>query len=294
MPRFLNRWAILPLLLVPNSTDLMPDKDFKLSTHYVPCRDRRLFSLLFESSQINVRGSVLFLHSFAEELQKSRRPVAVQARALARSGYNVLLLDLSGCGDSSGVLRDARWAVWQEDAVAGVEFLRQRSSAPLSLWGLRFGALLACQLAQDLADVERLLMWQPALNGEQYLDQFLRLELAGQTLKGEAGFDRAGLWNELRSGNTLDVAGYQVSSNLAMDFAQVRLGDLSPNCAVNWMDMAVTPTIEPKRAIKMVMDRWREKSLRVDWQCAQALPFYRNLDVDSCPQLTIATMGVFA
>lgn len=271
----------------------MANQDYNLSTHYISCHERRLFSVLLETSQTPARGSVLFLHSFAEELQKSRRPVAVQARALAASGYNVLLLDLSGCGDSSGVLRDARWAIWQEDAIAGAEFLQQHAVAPLSVWGLRFGALLACQLAQDLPDIERLLMWQPALNGEQYLDQFLRLELAGQALKGEAGFDRAGLWNELRNGNTLEVAGYEVSSNLAMDVAQVRLGDLTPNCVVNWMDMAVTPTNQPKRASKTVMGRWREQGLKVDWESVQAVPFYRNLDVDSCPELTAATLRVF-
>ena len=272
----------------------MATQDYNLSTHYIPCHGRRLFSVLLETPTSPVRGSVLFLHSFAEELQKSRRPVAVQARALAANGYNVLLLDLSGCGDSSGVLRDARWEDWKEDVAAAAEFLRQRSAAPLNLWGLRFGALLACQLAQDLSNIERLLMWQPVLNGEQFLDQFLRLELAGQALKGEAGFDRAGLWNELRSGNCLEVAGYEISSNLAMDVARVRLGDLSPNCAVNWMDMAVTPAEQPKKASQTVMDRWRERELKVDWECVKAVPFYRNLDVDSCPELTAATLSVFA
>ena len=154
--------------------------------------------------------------------------------------------------------------------------------------------MLACQLAQELPDIARLLMWQPALNGEQYLDQFLRLELAGQALKGEAGFDRAGLWNELRSGNTLEVAGYEISSSLAMDVAQVRLGDLLPSCPVNWMDFALTPSTQPKRASKTVMDRWCEQGLDITWQSVQAVPFYQNLDVDSCPDLTAATVSALA
>ena len=48
------------------------------------------------------RGAVLHLHAFAEEMNKSRRMVALQARALAEAGFAVLQIDLHGCGDSGG------------------------------------------------------------------------------------------------------------------------------------------------------------------------------------------------
>ena len=44
------------------------------------------------------------------------------------------------------------------------------SEAPLTLWGLRMGALLACDLAVRLSRLVQLVLWQPVLNGEQHLD----------------------------------------------------------------------------------------------------------------------------
>jgi len=52
-------------------------------------------------------GSVLYGHPFAEEMNKSRRMAGLQARALARAGYDVLQIDLRGCGGSSGDFGDA-------------------------------------------------------------------------------------------------------------------------------------------------------------------------------------------
>jgi alpha/beta superfamily hydrolase len=40
-------------------------------------------------------------------MNKARRMAALQARALAALGYGVLLLDLHGCGDSSGDFGDS-------------------------------------------------------------------------------------------------------------------------------------------------------------------------------------------
>ena len=44
------------------------------------------------------RGAIVYIHPFAEEMNFSRRMVALQARMLAAQGYAVLQIDLSGCG----------------------------------------------------------------------------------------------------------------------------------------------------------------------------------------------------
>ena len=49
-----------------------------------------------------VRARVLYLHPLAEEMNRSRRMAALQARALAAAGCEVLQPDLLGCGDSAG------------------------------------------------------------------------------------------------------------------------------------------------------------------------------------------------
>ena len=55
------------------------------------------------------QGGVVYIPPFAEEMNRSRRMAALQARALAESGWGVLTIDPYGCGDSAGDFADARW-----------------------------------------------------------------------------------------------------------------------------------------------------------------------------------------
>src|SRR5665647_2167413 len=75
-----------------------------------------------------VRGLVLYIHPFAEEMNKARRMAALQARALAQAGYAVLQIDLLGCGDSSGDFGEATWKNWVRDVVQGCQWLRKQSN----------------------------------------------------------------------------------------------------------------------------------------------------------------------
>src|SRR3546814_18352731 len=110
-------------------------------------------------------------------MNRSRRMAALQARALAALGIDVLLLDLFGTGDSAGDFRDARWEIWREDAMAAVAWLGARCGGRVGLWGLRLGTLLAAEVAAEM-QAPRLLLWQPVLSGERHLTQFLRLRVA--------------------------------------------------------------------------------------------------------------------
>ena len=70
---------------------------------------------LFHPAAGSCRGAVLYVHPFAEELNRSRRMAGLHAGALAALGDAVLQLDLHGCGGSSGDFAAARWETWQED-----------------------------------------------------------------------------------------------------------------------------------------------------------------------------------
>src|SRR5687767_10614876 len=60
----------------------------------VPHGGRRF--CLFHTPQGAVRALVFYIHPFAEEMNKSRRMAALQARSLAEAGFAVLQLDLLG------------------------------------------------------------------------------------------------------------------------------------------------------------------------------------------------------
>jgi esterase/lipase len=57
-----------------------------------------------------------------------------------------------GCGDSSGDFGDATWDGWLADVELAYQYLRQRSSATIWLWGLRAGCLIAASAAPRLPE----------------------------------------------------------------------------------------------------------------------------------------------
>ncbi|MGI4849783.1 MAG: serine aminopeptidase domain-containing protein [Janthinobacterium lividum] len=129
------------------------------------------------------RGALVMVHTFAEEMNRSRRMCAMQARALADAGIAVLVVDLYGCGDSSGDFGDARWQIWLDDLLLAKRWLEQRCGVVAGYLGLRLGALLALNAAADASTpVGPLVLWQPVLRGATYLTQFLRLRQAAQLL----------------------------------------------------------------------------------------------------------------
>jgi pimeloyl-ACP methyl ester carboxylesterase len=131
------------------------------------------------------RGALVYVHPFAEEMNKSRRMAALQARALAAAGFGVLQIDLHGCGDSDGDFGDARWEQWHADLATASSWLHARLGQPVGLWGLRLGALLALDHARRHT-VHQLVLWQPVLQGAAFLTQFLRLLVASGMLDEDA------------------------------------------------------------------------------------------------------------
>ena len=177
------------------------------------------------------RGSILYLHPFAEEMNRARAVAARQARAFAAAGYAVLQIDLQGCGDSAGDFSDATWPGWHADALAAAELLQDRFDAPLCLWGLRSGALLAGEVARALPSGVALLLWQPVLSGRQHLQQFLRLSLAADMLEGRADREKGSsttLLAQLDSGRAVEIAGYTLAPALALGLAASALAQPEP------------------------------------------------------------------
>lgn len=169
------------------------------------------------------RGGIVYLHPFAEEMNRARSVVARQAKGFAAAGYAVLQMDLYGCGDSAGDFSEASWAGWRSDARAAMTLMQDRFNVPLCLWGLRAGGLLANEAAREVATDISLLLWQPVLSGQQHLQQFLRLSLAADMLdgRGQGGTER--LLARLASGEAIEVAGYTLSPALAEGLAASNL-----------------------------------------------------------------------
>lgn len=240
-----------------------------------------------------VRGLIAHAHAFAEEMNKSRRMVGLGARALCAAGYAVLLIDLHGCGDSSGELVDASWAGWRADLIDGLHFLNaEHGPAPLWLWGTRAGALLACDAARELDAPCSLLLWQAQANGKQALTQFLRLRMASQMQEGAGRGATEVLMSELAAGHPVDVAGYRLGPEVAVGLAAATLapGTCREGLRLVWLESTSRTPAELLPAAAGVLGRWRDAGFAVTASAVSGPSFWQSLEIEDAPALIEATL----
>ena len=252
---------------------------------------------LYHPPQGTPRGAVLHVPAHAEEMNKSRRMVARQARLLAAQGLGVLQLDLYGCGDSAGLSGDARWEIWRQDVLLALDWLHAAAPGPLSLWGLRLGALLALDAAQHRTDLAAVLLWQPVTDGAAYLTQFLRLRLAADMLNAGAGAvgSTDALRRQLAGGASLDIAGHTLSPGLASAIESAAIDDLAaPACPVHWLDLAPQPgrAFAPARAAGAA--RLSGRGWLLDTAVVQGPAFWASQEIAEAPALLDASAARFS
>ncbi|MEG1050985.1 MAG: hydrolase 2, exosortase A system-associated [Janthinobacterium sp.] len=240
------------------------------------------------------RGGIVYVHPFAEELNKSRHVAAAQARAFASFGYSVLQIDLFGCGDSSGDFGEARWDIWHNDLHLACAWLAQRVDGPLTLWGLRLGALLALDFAsRPPLPLARLLLWQPELDGRRVIDRFLRLRLATGMLAGGTREAPGQARAALAQGEPVEVAGYLLAPELAHAIDRVSASALQPSVPkvpVYWLDYQ-----GPEQAsspLPPLARQWRERGAAVHVASFGDGPFWHSGELLACPQLLDATRAL--
>jgi exosortase A-associated hydrolase 2 len=244
------------------------------------------------------RGALLYVPPFGEEMNKSRRMAALQARDLAARGFGVLLLDLYGCGDSSGDFGEARWDIWKQDLALGQHWLRERLGMPVSLWGLRLGALLALDFARDAREpVASMMLWQPAQSGATFLTQFLRLRIANDMLSDdkEKGGGTKALRDQLRAGEALEIAGYELAPAMADAIESLDAAALFvASCPVHWFEAVPADGRPMSPAAAKVTTAWQAAGAAPQIHLVTCPPFWAAQEVTECAALVAATTAVFA
>lgn len=249
---------------------------------------------LYRSATDETRGAVVYVHPFAEEMNRSRHCVAQQARALAAAGYAVLQIDLYGCGDSAGDFDAATWSMWIEDVALAVRWLRARTAAPLWYWGLRAGCLVAIEAAARGGDVEvaNFLLWQPVVSGSQHLRQWLRVGLAADMLDGKQSVGTDDLRRQLEAGTAVEVAGYHLSPELALGLAAAELRLPATVGRVVCLELMSAPaggTLSPALAGRI--EEWRGVGHDVRAAVVAGAQFWQTPEIVECPALLTATLS---
>ena len=249
------------------------------------------------------QGLVVYVHPFAEEMNKSRRMAALQSRALAEAGFAVLQLDLLGCGDSDGELQDASWAQWVADVAFACRWLQAqhphagRQPMPLWLWGLRAGALLAAEAARQCPEPCHLLFWQPANSGKQLLQQFLRLKAAADLQGGQAKAVMEATRKTLADGGDVDVAGYRLPSGISQGLERATLLPLqgSDGCAPGlrrlvWLELSTLADASLSPVAQSGCTHWQAAGWAVRNQVVAGPSFWQSTEIEDAPALLTDTL----
>ncbi len=253
---------------------------------------------LYHAPAAPCRGAWLYLHPFAEEMNKARRMAALQAVALAAQGWAVLQLDLHGCGDSAGDFGEATWDGWRADVALGLDWLQatlgtQLPQAP-GLWGLRLGALLAIDYAHRPGGMapSQLLLWQPVLQGASHLTQFLRLKVAAQMLgDGAADGGTAALRQALAAGEALEIAGYALHPALAAALDELDAARLPPPCPVHWLEVVAAAGRPLPVAAQRIAQSWQQAGCLLHSATAPGPQFWATQEIAEAPALLQATLA---
>jgi len=234
-----------------------------------------------------LKGRMLYVHPLAEEMNKSRRMAARQAQRLARAGWQVLIVDRLGCGDSDGGTADMAWSAWLADVRAGLAWLREQGAGPLWLWGLRAGCLLAAEVAAE-GGCTGLLLWQPQTSGKLAAQQFLRLRLAADMLGGQAKGAMDALRQSLQAGDAVSVAGYSVRAPLIDGLEAATLREPAPGLRVVWLEVGADGA-EPAPASQRLIEQWRQRGVVVQARVVAGPMFWQVTEIEDAPALWDAT-----
>jgi alpha-beta hydrolase superfamily lysophospholipase len=142
--------------------------------------DQALFGIYHAPSGPMRRDvGVVLCSPLGYEAMCSHRMYRHLAERLAANAIPALRFDYHGTGDSSGDPDDlGRVGAWLQSINAAVSELRLRSGVQaVVLFGLRFGATLACCAAADRGRIDDLILWAPFSSGREFLRELRALRM---------------------------------------------------------------------------------------------------------------------
>ncbi len=256
-------------------------------------KDDARFCLVTHACAPEPRGALLFVHPFAEEMNRSRRMVNLAAQAFAVEGWTVMQTDLHGCGDSAGDFGDASWASWLHDLDQAHAWLQQQVAKPIALWSLRAGSLLAADWLDSRKMALPHLCWQPVLSGSQYLTQFLRIRLgADLAASSQSSQVLGGLRNALKAGEPISVGGYWLNADLAQALEQSHLRAPAAAAGTRLTLFEVSSGDVP--GLTPATTNWLQKASiaghAVSGQAVSGAKFWQSAEVETAPELIPASL----
>ncbi len=225
--------------------------------------------------------SLLFIPPFAEEANKSRHMLSALGRTLAQNGIQTTILDLFGCGDSEGDIDQANLQIWYQDINTAIQHIQQRSTN-ISIGGLRLGATIALNfLATSQLQIDKLLLWQPVLKGEQFMKQFIRLKLAESiAISSAPTTSTTEIIAKLEDGNIQEIAGYPITKELFQNINALSCinQNIAPDTQLHLLE--INPSATPSTPMVKAISSY--KNLNSNHHICQGSQFWSCQEIVWC------------
>jgi len=180
-----------------------------METFYFGEPPKLLFGAYHPARDFNDRKvGVVLCYPIINEYLRSHRAIVRLATQLASEGFHVLRFDYFGCGDSYGEDDDGSLHEWTENLSTAIDELKNGCDAShLCLIGLRMGASLALLAAEKRDDIDTMVLWEPIVNGEEYVREIKRLHLESAVIEG---FPQA-VKGQADASQHLEILGFRIT-----------------------------------------------------------------------------------
>jgi pimeloyl-ACP methyl ester carboxylesterase len=176
--------------------------------------ERPLFGVYHPAESWNGRPGVVISGPVGHEYVRVHRMCRVLAQFLGRHGAPTLRFDYTGTGDSWGESEDGNLTVWKDDLVSAVEELRDTSGCrEVDILGIRLGASIAVLVEEFPCPVNLLMLWDPVVDGQLYMEELVRKHTAWLDIPPEPGLPT-------------ELLGSTLSPDLLRDVRELDLNDL--------------------------------------------------------------------
>ena len=101
--------------------------------------------------------------------------------------------------------------------------------------------------------------------------------------------------NALRAGHPLEVAGYELTPEMAAAIDILRATELVvTRCPVYWFEIVAEPGRSMTATGAKVVSTWKQNAVDLHLQLVPCLPFWATQEIAECAELVFATTDIFA
>jgi len=192
-----------------------------LNPYFFGSSERPLFGVYHQGAIPVADIGVVLCYPVGGEYLRAHRAFRQLTNLLVRTGIHVLRFDYLGTGDSGGDPKDATIEQWTEDVDSAITELKDSTGLQrVSLAGLRLGATLAAEAAFRRSDINRVVLWDPVVDGDPWLEGLIRDE-------GNGREQDTGVAPQFPEG-TVGIGGFPVTPAMSEGIRKLRLGAMTP------------------------------------------------------------------